>query len=98
MRLLTAVAETSSRWESTASVDLDLSLDLSGSLGGGPSSSVLVPDPDGPSEDVDEAWNDNEERDLDSATLGDGTLHRREDGSTGNTHNKETGSSSSVST
>jgi len=97
VRLLTTVAETSSRWVSTASVDLDLSLDLSGSLGGGPSSSVLVPDPDGPSEDVDETWNDNEEGDLDSTTLGDGTLHRREDGSTGNTHNKETGSSSSVS-
>ena len=98
MRLLTTVAETSSRWVSTASVDLDLSLDLSGSLGGGPSSSVLVPDPDSPSEDVDETRDGDEEGDLDFTTFGDGTLHGREDGSTGNTHNKETGSSSSVST
>ena len=98
MRLLAVVSETGSRWESTASVDLDLSLDLSGSLGGGPSSSVLVPDPHGPTEDVDETRNTDEERDLDSTTLRDGTLHRGEDGSTGDTHNKETGSSSSVST
>lgn len=98
MRLLAVVAETGSRWESTASVDLDLSLDLSGSLGSGPSSSVLVPDPDSPSEDVDETRNTDEEGDLDSTIFGDGTLHGREDGSTGDTHNKETGSSSSVST
>ena len=98
MGLLAVVAKTGSRWESTARVDLDLSLDLSGSLGSGPSSSVLVPDPDSPSEDVDETRDGDEEGDLDFTTFGDGTLHGREDGSTGNTHNKETGSSSSVST
>jgi hypothetical protein len=98
VRLLAVVAETGSRWESTASVDLDLSLDLSGSLGGGPSSSVLIPDPHGPTEDVEETRDTDEEGDLDFTTFGDGTLHGREDGSTGNTHDKETGSSSSVST
>lgn len=70
--------------------------DLAG-LGGGPDSSVLVPDPDSPTEDVGETWNTDEEGDLDVGGVRDTTLDRRKDGTTGDTHDEETGGSSSVS-
>lgn len=76
---------------------LDLSLDLSVVLLRGPSSAVLVPDPDGPSDNVGEARNADEEGELDTGRVGDGTLDGSDDGTTGNTHDKETGGSSSVS-
>jgi len=96
------VAESGSRGVGTTSSGLDFSLDLSGGLAGGPSSSILVPDPNGPEEDVGETGNTDEERGPGSSSIvlldvHDGSLNGRKDGTTSDTHDKKTGGSSSVS-
>lgn len=69
-----------------------------GLLGDTELSTILVPDVDGPASNVDEARNDNVERDSSVPLVGDGSLHGREDGTTRDTHDDQGRGSSSVST
>ena len=85
------------RGDGTSRGGLDLSLDLVVGRDG-ESSTVLVPDVDGPEGDVEEAWDTDEERDTGVELVGDGALHRWEDGSTGDTHDDHGGSTTGVST
>lgn len=82
---------------STTGGGLDLSLDLS-LTANTPSSSVGVPNVDGPAGDVDEARDDDEEGDSGVEMVRDGSLHGREDGTTRDTHDDEGRGSSGVST
>jgi len=93
---LLLVAETSGGGVSTSSGGLDLSLDLS--VLDTESSSILVPDVDGPASNVDEAGDGDPEGDSGVPVVRDGTLDRGQDGTTGDTHDDHGGGSSSVST
>lgn len=57
-----------------------------------------MPDPDGPTEDVGETRDTDEEGRLDRDVVRDSTLDRGKDGTTSDTHDQETGGSSSVVT
>lgn len=84
------------RWDSTTGGSLDLSLELPAS--DLPLSAIGVPDPNGPEGDVDEAWDEEEERNSGAELVANGTLHGGEAGTTRNSHDKKTGGSSGVST
>jgi len=95
--LLSSVVESNvGRWDSTAGSGLDLSLELPAT--DLPLSAIGVPDPKGPEGDVDEAWDEEEERNSSVEPVTDGTLHGGETSTTRDTHDKETGGSSGVST
>jgi len=95
--LLSSVVESDvGRWDGTAGSGLDLSLELPAT--DLPLSAIGVPDPKGPEGDVDEAWDEEEERNSSVEPVTDGTLHGGETSTTRDTHDKETGGSSGVST
>lgn len=77
-------------------VDLDLALDFA--VVGPPAEAVSAPNPESPSGDVDEARDTDVVGSPGAEVVGKSALNRREDGTTGDTHDEETGTATSVAT